>query len=290
MKSKNLKFEGIGTHWEIELEAQSLPRNIDIKIKDLVDSFESKYSRFRDDSLISSLSGKTGEFRIDSEFVSILNLYLRLNKLTDGKFTPFIAMRLNDLGYDKEYSFHKRNRLREIPELNDAIELIKDNLKIKKPVEFDIGGVGKGFLIDQISQMLNHNGIKNFVIDAGGDIYYESEKNIEYRVGLENPLDFSEVIGVVNLKSGYSICGSSQNRRSWKNGSHIINLDQKKYTRKILASWVVSKSATIADSAATCLFFTDAGYLKRKLPGIEYLVLYDDFSFESSSGLNAELF
>ena len=116
------------------------------------------------------------------------------------------------------------------------------------------------------------------------------DQKSELKVGLEHPSNFSKVIGVVNLKSGFSICGSSKNRRSWKNESHIVNLDHEKYTEKILSTWVVSNTATISDSAATCLFMCEPEHLKKSFPEIEFLILYEDFKVVGSGGFEVELF
>jgi len=60
---------------------------------------------------------------------------------------------------------------------------------------------------------------KDYIVDAGGDIACrngENSKEEAIKIGLENPENFSEIIGIAELRN-QSICGSSGNRRAWGN-------------------------------------------------------------------------
>jgi len=93
-------------------------------------------------------------------------------------------------------------------------------ITIKKPEALDFGAGGKGYLVDIVSDLIKEYGGREFCIDAGGDIRYESSKPL--RVGLENPNDMNQAIGVATI-ANTSLCASSGSRRKWGNFHHIIN-------------------------------------------------------------------
>ena len=129
-----------------------------------------------------------------------------------------------------------------------------------------------------------------FSIDAGGDIYYHNpqQDGKALRIGLENPNDFSQVIGVVTLENG-SLCGSSGSRRKWGRFHHIIDPYKMSSPTEIIATWTTATPTMLADGLATTLFFVSPEKL-QSLGQFEYLILHADMSIEKSAGFPAELF
>jgi thiamine biosynthesis lipoprotein len=108
------------------------------------------------------------------------------------------------------------------------------------------------------------------------------------RVGLENPNNFKEVIGVVEIVN-QSIAASSGSRRRWANFHHIINPHTLNSPSDILSTWVIARDGLIADAIATCLFLVSREKLEKYFE-FESLVLYSDYSISKSEKFNAELF
>ena len=108
------------------------------------------------------------------------------------------------------------------------------------------------------------------------------------KVGLENPTDFKQVIGVVEVNNK-SICASAGSRRKWGKFHHIIDPKNLKSPDKIIASWVIAKDTITADGLATCLFFTTPEKLLKYFE-YEYFILFPDFTFKKSKNFGAELF
>lgn len=282
------ELDALGTRFVINLyhtNNVSIEGKIFFKITSLISEFEKVYSRFLPDSFISHLRNKTGTFKISDDFKEILALFKQLYFLTDGLFTPFIGSTLESLGYDSEYSFAV-SKLQKIPKWETAIEIQNNMMKIKSPVSFDFGALGKGYVIDKIGELLVKNDVRDFCVDAGGDIYKQGNKKII--IGLEHPNDFNKVIGTVELLNG-SICGSSGNRRKWGKYHHIINPKTESSPKNILATWVRADNAFTADGLATCLFLVNPETLLRHFD-FEYLILRSDYSVIYSAHFGAELF
>ena len=106
------------------------------------------------------------------------------------------------------------------------------------------------------------------MVNAGGDI---RTKGRTLRVGLENPADTTQAIGVAEI-SNISICGSAGNRRAWDKYTHIINPKTAKSPTETLAVWVVAESTILADGLTTALFFTEPNLLKDKF-NFEFFLL-----------------
>lgn len=288
------KFEAIGTIWNISFYEDENVDSILKEIQKIIEDFESKYSRFKENSIIYNLRNKIGEFLVGEEFIEILNLYFKYYELSDKKFTPFVGRILEDLGYDKDYSFTPKKDLNlNLPDLFSTIKVVEnDKILINNPVILDFGGVGKGFLIEKVSNYLKNQNIGRFCIDGGGDINYSSGKNLIrdtfIKIGLENPISSNEIIGSIELNLNQSICSSSNNKRKWLQSGHIVNTDNAILSKKILSSWIVSNSVTKSDIIATISFLIDISKVKNS--SFEYFILFDDFSYEKSNGFNADLF
>lgn len=286
-----LKFEAIGTTWQIDIEESfSKEKELQLleKIKNRIDVFDKDYSRFRSDSLVTKMSQEVGVYDLPDDAKPMMDIYERLYKLTGGSLTPLIGRVMEDAGYDPQYSLETKGTLTQPPAWNEAIEYNFPKLSIKKPVMLDFGAAGKGYLIDIVSNLILSEDIKVFTIDAGGDITHQGSQDSSLTVGLENPSDISEVIGKAQI-SNNSICGSAGNRRAWGEFHHIIDPYTLKSPRHILATWVTADTALLGDAIATALFFTGPRELKNIFE-FEYLILNSDNSVEKSDNFKAELY
>ena len=216
----------------------------------------------------------------------MLMLYHDLYKITNGLFTPLVGNLLSDAGYDAHYSLKQKKELEIAPGWDEVIIYKHPNLHIKKPAILDFGAGGKGYLIDLVAKVLEENNIFEYCIDAGGDILHKNKTSI--RVGLENPENIKEVVGVYTL-GNQSICGSAGNRRAWGNFTHIINPKTLSSPTDIIAVWVVAKTALLADTLATCLFFVPAQKFTDKYD-FEYMLIKKDRSFEKSINFAGKMF
>lgn len=282
----SLTFEAIGTQWVIDSENE-LSDQLKDKIHLEIERFDNLYSRFRQKSLVSQMAEKAGKYTISREDISLFFLYKQLYDATGGLFTPLIGQLLSDAGYDSSYSLQSRS-LYPPPQWDDCIELGKTYIQIKKPVLLDLGGIGKGFLIDSVSKIIQSHEIVQYCIDAGGDIISYSADKQSLQVGLEHPENPQQVIGVASI-TNQSICASAGNRRKWGEFHHIMNPHTQKAENTVLATWVIADTAAVADALATCLFFTSPDKLLDRFT-FKYVIVYPDFSVAKSSDFPVEFY
>lgn len=290
MRSFEFDFSAIGTTWKISCYEVNSKISQDIllsKIKDRIEIFDKTYSRFRKDSLVWKISQKAGEYEFPPDAKELFALYEQLYKITDGKFTLLIGNTLDEAGYDANYSLIP-GKLNKVPKTSSVYSFDYPNLTIKKPYILDFGGLGKGYLVDIISEILIENGVKSFCVNGSGDIFYKTRTTKPLRVGLENPKDFKQVIGVAEIRD-QSICASSGSKRKWGKYHHIMDPHSLSSPQNILATWVIAKNALIADGLATCLFLVPKEKLEKYFE-FESVILYSDFSIEKSRNFPGQLF
>ncbi|MBU6427309.1 FAD:protein FMN transferase [Patescibacteria group bacterium] len=282
-------FDAIGTRWRIVLHPKfDRPQKARLlyAIKARIELFDKAYSRFREDSLVTKMSRETGVFELPSDAEPMLSLYLELYRRTGGLVTPLVGNLLSDAGYDARYSLRQKKELEVPPSWDEALDYKQPLLTIKRPVLLDFGAAGKGYLVDLVARVLELNDIQEYYIDAGGDILHKSKRPI--RVGLEDPINTKQVLGVCMLGTG-AIAGSAHNRRAWQNFTHIMNPKTLVSPTDIAAIWVTAETAMLADALATCLFFVPPHTLAPAYD-FEYLIVRSDRSFERSAGFPGEIF
>jgi thiamine biosynthesis lipoprotein len=285
-------FEAIGTQWEIETTAP-LAVSVQQRMADRIESFDKTYSRFRPDSLVTQVAQAPtgGRFEFPEDSRALFQLYDQLYALTDGAVDPLVGRRLEQLGYDSRYSLIPTpgSEVPAPPTVRWPQDVRRNDTTIstRRPLVIDVGAAGKGHLVDTIAQILLAAQVRDFTIDAGGDIRHYGAETV--RVGLEHPLHPDQVIGVVELANG-ALCASATTRRAWGNGlHHVLDARRGLPTRQVLATWVLAADALTADGLATALFFSSAEALQAQF-AFSAVRLFPDLTVEVSENFPGELF
>ncbi|WP_159814002.1 FAD:protein FMN transferase [Actinomyces sp. zg328] len=291
-------FSATGSVWSIR-SRDPLPHQARRGVISLVEGFESTWSRFRADSLISrAADGRLGGGPIRLELPegagAMLDLYDRLHAATGGRIDPLVGADLVALGYDPAYSFTVRaGSVTNLgpPGRGTWGELAHhegDALILKRPALVDVGAVGKGFLADLVGALLLESGVEDFVVDAGGDVLVHADEPV--RIGLEDPADSTRVVGAVEIARG-AVAGSGTSRRAWGDGlHHILDGLTGRPAARMTATWAIAKTCAAADGLSTALFLTRPEELAASGLRFECAVLRADGSAEVSRGLPGSLF
>ena len=285
-------IQGIGTHWWFELHnttnTSEYYRNI---ICDEINKFEKSYSRFLPDSLVSQLNKQQILANPPTELIALLTICSQYYGLTNGSFNPALGEILENRGYDIEYSFEHKSKPETLVNFDDLVILNDSEIRLNGSGNIDLGGLGKGFLIDKLADIFCHElDLNSFLINGGGDIYVSSDYQKE--VILEHPFTPGYTMGSIDLQ-GQSLGCSSNQKRNWKTKNtgetfgHIIDpWDINKYIN--LASFVVADTAVVADIVATvlCIIGDDTSKIQKLLQNItfEYAIVSPNNDLIISSG------
>ena len=103
----------------------------------------------------------------------MLTYALQVARQSDGLFDPTILPYLRKIGYGDQT---KENTNQNVG--YQRIYLRENQLTLNNHVEIEFGGIGKGYLIDQIAYFLREKGCSQFLVDFGGDIWSEGSWQI----------------------------------------------------------------------------------------------------------------
>lgn len=284
-------FDAIGTTFTIKIWNLLSQDQYEVLVEDLrmcAEEFDSLYSRFRSDSLISKLSTCTGVFEVPSDLVAMLRTYELLDSATKGAVNPAIGFALSDTGYNAVYSLREQTVIRDVPQFSDTV-LIRDDTHVEllQHALLDLGALGKGYLVDLLYRRMRGVGLSRFLVDGSGDIRYYAQEGEEIVCALEHPENSSMAIGTFKVTSG-ALCASATNRRVWGNRNHYFDPRTKESPVDIVATWVYADDAALADALSTALFFVSPESLTQF--DFEYCIVNKDLQRKNSAGFTAEFF
>lgn len=256
-----VKREMLGTVFDVSIahEKENDCRDLTLKIFSEGSRVEAAYSRFIGNNELFDLNNRRGKWvEIGPEFFELLKFGDKIFRSTDGAFDMTVKSILDGWGYDKDYSFTAGSA-----GSLGKIEFDEKNLKVRISAEVDLGGFGKGYVIDKMSAILRECGVENFCIDGGGDIYGEGrdEKGEKWKIHFGHPVNTDEAIGFVEV-DGFACCSSNPVRRKWGVRHHLVDPKTGSPASKMLAVYTQAKSAMVADAYSTALFAM--GYEKAK--------------------------
>jgi thiamine biosynthesis lipoprotein len=245
-----ITLDALGTSWWITMPVEF--KNLESEVISIITTFESNYSRFESNSLVGKLNTNKFLMNPPRELVDMLTYALDVYSQTDGVFNISIGSELEKSGYGKESDKKSRisnNLLKDIV-FSDKEITISDSTRI------DLGGFGKGWLIEKVAGFLKEKGVKDFTINGGGDI---TSRGKSANIYLENPLNPTEYIGQVKLDNN-SVASSSNIKRSWENKgikhSHVIHPSGKNLD-DVLSVHVMAGNILFADTFATIFLLVD---------------------------------
>lgn len=266
-------IEKLGTIWWFELFDLVSARELQVRarLEEVMHDFEQDYSRFLPNSLVSQLNQATKLNLEDrKELYDILYIAQQAYYETQGVFNIAVGDYLEKIGYDSHYSLHGQAGAW-VPDLEEVVELSRSEIRLAPGVKIDLGGLGKGYLIDKLVKLLHTEfSLEYVLVNGGGDIYVTSDHGIPVGIGLQDPQN-KQMIGSLELYN-QGFASSSPYLRTW--------IDQVGTTRTHLASpadthreqgvsYVTAQSATQADIWATTLAIDSHACVP---PEVQYIV------------------
>jgi thiamine biosynthesis lipoprotein len=134
--------------------------------------------------------------------LSLIKEALQYANLTKGYFDPTILPLVKLWGFDiKSPRLPSPEKIeRTLPLVGYENALISED-GIKKPewLKFDLSGIAKGKIVDLIRENLKEQGYRNFLIDAGGDIYVSglNSSRKKWRIAIQDPEHMDKFSGIV---------------------------------------------------------------------------------------------
>ena len=267
------------------------------------DRLETLMSVWREGSDILRLNAAAGDHQvpISREVREALGIARQVSDWTGGTFdVTFAALSgLWKFDYqDKDNTIPDRiDVLKRLPLVNYRDLEVDDEagtafLK-RKGMQVNLGGIGKGYAVDRTVDILRRRGFRNFMIQAGGDLYVAGRRgDRSWRLGIRDPRGPADrSFAEVNLSNSTLSTSGDYERFFMKNGRryhHILDLAAGEPARLCRSVTLVTQRAVIADALAKGVFILgpEAGMaLIERLPDVEGVIVSAGNDVLISSGL-----
>ncbi len=287
---EEFSFDGLGTKWFVRIDGASVTEEVKQNIFHFTQHFEKRFSRFLRESEVNAFrTSHRGLYPISSDFFSLLHQADILRTVTRGRYNPVVASFLEEIGYGNTKNLPHFNRVREdIPQW----ALKNQMLFIDGPIAFDFGGIGKGYCIDKIADILKRAGYEYFLVDGGGDMFATTKASGDpFRVAIEYPGKPNMAVGTITL-SHQGLAMSDGFRRHFGKWNHLIDMESHQSVETIIGCAGLAKTAFMADSMTSGIFFApEENYtlLEEQLNAF-YLAIKADHTISMSDQWPGEIF
>lgn len=254
-------------------------RNFQLEIDSIFHAVDVSVNLWVDTSVISKVN-RNEEVKLDSIFVENFRIAQEAASLSDGYFDPTISPIVAAWGF----SYKHGDTI--TPQLIDSLKQLVDyrNIRIEDgkvvkanpAMTLDFNAIAQGYTSDLIASFLDSRGIKNYLVDTGGEIMAHGCKldGQPWIVGIEKPADKWNSEQVVYTRialrdKGLVTSGSTRKyvERKGKRYSHCI--DPKTgypVEHNVLSVTVLAENSVWADALASICMMMG---MEKSLPLIE---------------------
>jgi thiamine biosynthesis lipoprotein len=190
---------------------------------------ESRYSRYRSDSLISTINQAAGEVTfVDEECAGLLNYADHCYRLSDGVFD------ITSGALRRAWNFHRRQLPDPVTLAEaracigwDRVEWDGERLRLEPAMELDLGGVVKEFAADRLVTLMKEAGSAGMANLAGDIAITGLQPNGQpWVLGIRDPLGGTGPLAKVALDQGGLASSGDYERGFMLDGvrySHILD-------------------------------------------------------------------
>jgi thiamine biosynthesis lipoprotein len=246
---------------------------------------EDLLSKYNPDSEVSRLN-KLGKLKVSPDTFYIIKKSKEFCEISDGAFDISVGPLVDLWGFTAQnYSIPKDEKIKNTLNLIGCDKIIlkyNDNVVEFKTsgTKIDLGAIAKGYALDCAVNKLKERGIKNCLINAGGQVYALGEKfGLPWKVAIRNPRSLR--LGEILALKDRSISTSGDYEQYFIKGNlrfcHILN-PKTGYPADsgIVSVTVIAPSGLTADALSTAIFVLGKGKgiaLAKKFPGTEVRII-----------------
>ncbi|MFI8378951.1 FAD:protein FMN transferase [Leeuwenhoekiella sp. NPDC079379] len=274
-----LSGEALGTGYSVQFYSSE---RFDVvnKFDSTIAAINKSMSTYQPDSDISRINAGDTTVIVDTMFKEVLALSRKVYNATGGYYDPTVGILVNAYGFGPGKPLNVLDSV-VLDSLRNYVGLDKISLsatgKIQKEnsaVYLDFNSIAKGYCIDRIGKMLEQNGVKNYLVELGGELLASGinlDKKQPWRVGIENidaPINDRGYTAAVELDNK-GMAGSGNYRKfrvdslTGQRFVHTVNpINGLAEKSDILSSTVIASTCAEADAFATA--FMALGLEKSK--------------------------
>ena len=269
-------------------------RDLHKEIMDAVNGVDASLSMFNPKSTLARIN--SGEdMHTDSLLTRVFTLAGQISDATDGAFDITVAPLVNAWGFG-----FKSGALPDEAQVDSLRELVgwkrislKDGVFVKEDerIVMDLSAIAKGFGSDQVAEVLRKHGVKNFMVEIGGEIVTagNNPNGKAWVIGINRPVEDStsqnnEIQKTMEVhEAAMATSGNYRNFYITKDGRKVAHtIDPKTgypVQHSILSSTVLAPSCAMADGYATSFMVLGLEKAQRVLrahPELRAYFIYAD--------------
>ena len=267
---KRFSHEAMATTYEVIVvhDDEKYARQTAAAAFEEVNRLDAELSRFIPNSDVSRINNLPANrpLILGLDTFECLKLSCRIFAETGGAFDvtigPLLSCRRNADGSPREPSKQELDNARQRTGTN-LFKLNEDEHTIElltAGVQVDLGGIGKGYAVDKMAELLREWSIGTALISGG----YSSVLALDGLAGtngwpltLSNPDNRKEILARPNLQN--RALGSSGIKKGW----HIIDPRTMQPVRDKLAAWSYAPDAATADALSTAFMIMSPDQIER---------------------------
>ena len=250
-------------------------------------------SPFNKTSVITAVNNNQ-EVVLDKMFLEVYEKAMEISVDTDGAFDITVAPLVNAWGFGfKNDTMPTRRQVDSLKAFvgYQKVSLADGKIKKRDPrMMLDCSAIAKGYGTDVVARFLRSRGVKNFMVEIGGEIVTSgvNQSRVPWRVGVIKPTEDSLNVGhelQTTLNVTDIAMATSGNYRNfyYKGGKKFAHTVDPKtgypVQHSILSATVLTKSCMIADAYATSFMVMGMERAKQVLerhPELQAYFIYDD--------------
>lgn len=178
-----------------------------------------------------------------------------ISRQTDGAFDITVAPLVNAWGFG-----YKQGQWPTESEIDSLLQIVGYERYLQgKQVQLDCGAIAKGYSVDRVANVLRQHGVKNFMVEIGGEVVVEGHNpdGKVWNIGVARPTDEdTEIQEILSLNN--AALATSGNYRNYHTDSlghkvaHTINpRSGRPGQQNLLSATVKASNCTEADAYAT---------------------------------------
>lgn len=237
---------------------------------DLLEKIESKLTIYRPDSEISRINESAGlqPVKVSGDVFNLLVRAVKISELTGGAFDVTAGPLVECWGFTK-----RRGQKPNQQQINEAKQRVSWQLVEFQPdertvflklpgMQINLGGIGKGFAIDQMARHMKDNAVEHFLIHGGKSTILASmgtndTQTEPWKIAIEHPLRPGRRLMEIEIHNG-AIATSGSGKQFFhyqgKRIGHVIDPRTGRPAGDALSITIQTAKATDADAYSTACF------------------------------------
>ena len=251
-----------GTTYSITYQADS---SLHTSIKKELQKVDEALSPFNKQSVITAVNENLN-MTVNKMFADVFLMAEKISEDTDGAFDITVAPLVNAWGFGFKSGKHpSRHDIDSLKTIIGYKKVSLNDLRVTKTdprVMLDCSSIAKGYGSDAVAAMLERHGVKNYMVEIGGEIVTKgiSQKRMTCKIGVTKPIDDSlslsqEIQCIINV-TDKAMATSGNYRNFYYHGGkkYAHTIDPKTgypVQHSILSATVIANNCATADAYAT---------------------------------------